>query len=334
MKKVLVHYFSGTGNSLKAAKQLAKEECLSEYEFTFHPMEKGQCNIKDYSMHIFFFPVYATSVPHLVRKYIHQMEDGNSATAIIISTNGKISTHIRDGYQGWALHQARLYLKLKHFDVKISDTLDLPHNITNVMPPRKENVNQYILTQGLQPITQIAQKIAEQKTYHRSIFPLNFLWSIPFGILYSIFGRRGFGKMFAADSTCTQCKICVNQCPAHIIKSNNKSIRWGWNCEGCMRCINSCPQKSIQTSTLRALIMLVSLVANPLNLLYPYVAEKWNAMFDGIGVHIVAIVYPILAFLILWVVIDCLFMLLSNFSIFRKIIGFGHTKFFGRYQAK
>lgn len=335
MNKALIHYFSGTGNSLMAAKELIKEENLKEYEFTLHNIEKGQCSsLDEYSLHIFFFPVYATSVPHIVRKYIRKMEDGKNTKTVIIATNGKINTKIRDGYQGWALHQARLYLTIKHYDVFLSDTLDLPHNITIAFPPRNETANQNIISQGLKPLAKIAQKISEQTISHRRIFILNFLWSIPFGIVYSIIGRRFFGKLFAADSSCNQCQLCVKQCPAKIIKTNGKRIRWGWNCEGCLRCINSCPKRSIQTSTLRVLLMIVALAANPFYFFYSTVKKEWHQLFGNFGIHIFDEIYSILAILLFLFIVDWLIAILSNIRIFRKITGIGHTRLFGRYLVK
>ena len=335
MKKALIHYFTGTGNSLVAAEQLTKEECLCDYEFTFHPIEKGNRNdIKDFSLHLFFFPVFATSVPHIVRKYIHNLEPGNMAKAVVISTNGKISTRFRDGYQGWALHQARICLKAKHYDVVLSETLDLPYNVTIVAPPRNDKVNKIILREGLKPLSIIANRITEQQSYHRRIFLANFLWCIPFGVLYSLFGRRGFGKLFGADASCNQCKQCVRECPVKAIRSDGRSIRWKLNCEGCLRCINSCPKHAIQTSTVRLIVMLGAMFLNPFYLIYPNVKDRISADFTPFAVHMIEAIYYVFSVLLFWFLLDQLIIFLSRFTVFRKIFGFGHTRFYGRYHAK
>lgn len=334
MKKALIHYFSGTGNSLMAAKYLGNQEELSEYEFTFHAIENGQCgHLKDYSLHLFFFPVYATSVPHIVTKYIHSLEDGGMAKTVVISTNGKISTRIRDGYQGWALHQARICLKLRHYDVIMSDTLDLPFNVCNVAPPRNKDANQIIMEEGLKPLNRIANRIAKEQTYHRSILPINFLWSIPFGIAYYFIGRRGFGKLFAADNSCNHCNRCVKECPVHTIQSDGKRIRWGFRCEGCLRCINNCPQKSIQTSSIRLLVILVPMIMNPFNLLYPVLKDRFFNHTTPIITDIIRVLYSVTSLVLLWLILDQCINILSRFAFFRKLFGFGHTQFFGRYHA-
>ena len=41
MPKALIHYFSGTGNSLHAGKRLSKELARYGYVSKFHALEKG-----------------------------------------------------------------------------------------------------------------------------------------------------------------------------------------------------------------------------------------------------------------------------------------------------
>ncbi len=171
MSKAIIHYFSGTGNSLLAAKQLTQELVRYGYEVVLHAVERDSHDGMDaYVLHIFFFPIYATAVPHIIRRYIQNLPDGKNVKTAIISTNGKISTRFRDGYQGWALHQARLYLGLKNYQVFFSDTLDYPHNITVALPPRKDKDNEKIIAQASMKYPMIAQKIAKGQQFHRKFF--------------------------------------------------------------------------------------------------------------------------------------------------------------------
>lgn len=335
MQKVLIHYFSGTGNSLLAAKQLSNELKKYGYDVVFHPVEDGAYNNHDaYSLHIFFFPIYATAVPHIMLKYLRNLPNGRNVQAAVISTNGRISTRFRDGYQGWALHQARLFLKLKNYDVFFSDTLDYPHNITVGIPPRNEKNNQKIIELAADKIAPMAEKIANGQKLHRGFFLPNIVWSVPFGILYTLFWRRFIGKMFAADSTCNSCKLCVKQCPVKGIRVCNGQIRWGWNCEGCLRCINSCPKHAIQTSALRALAIIGAAFINPQPLIAG-IFPVWLAQSTrNVGYSIFNILTEILLYIFVVMLLDWIIYKISFMPILKIVASWGVTRLYGRYSAK
>lgn len=335
MQKALVHYFSGTGNSLLAAKQICEELAKYEYEITFHAIENGLCdNLDSYNLHIFFFPIYATSVPHIMRKYMLNLPSGNKTKAVVISTNGKVSTHFRDGYQGWALHEARLYLKLRNYDVFFSETLDYPHNITVAFPPRGKKYNQIIISQVQKKIAAIAQKIAEGQKYHRKFFWPNIIWSIPFGILYTIFGRRFIGKLFAADSKCNSCKLCAKKCPVKAIDASQRQMRWRWNCEGCLRCINNCPKKAIQTSTLRIIAFIIASCVNPFFLIYKYIPDWFDQSLGKAGYAIFSSVLDIVLVIMFFILLDWVIYGMAYIPMLNRATSWGHTRLFGRYRAE
>jgi Pyruvate/2-oxoacid:ferredoxin oxidoreductase delta subunit len=331
---VLIHYFSGTGNSLLAAEQLAGELQKYDYRVIFHPVESGfPANTGNFELHIFFFPVYATSVPHIMLKYIRHLPDGNDVDTAVISTNGKISTRFRDGYQGWALYQARLCLQQRKYRVFVSDTLDYPHNVTIVGPPRREKYNRQIIEQAAARLPELAQKIMGRQTYHRRIFWPNILWSIPFGYLYAWFGRHFLGKLFGTDSRCTRCGVCVKQCPAKTIRFCSGGIKWGWDCEGCLRCINLCPKQAVQISAARLLGMIGAFFIPFIIFRHPILAGLWQGMGKA-GAFIVEMVAFMVFYILITVVFDWLIRLISWIPLFRNITSWGHTRLFGRYSAK
>lgn len=333
MPKVLIHYFSGTGNSLLASKQLSQELVKYGYETVFHAIEDGPYNTNSiYSLHIFFFPVYATATPHIMLKYIRNLPDGNNVKAVILSTNGRISTVIRDGYHGWALHQAKLYLGSKNYNVFYSDTLDYPSNITVGIPPRKDKYNEIIISKASAKIPVIAEYIVKDQKYHRRFFLPNLIWILPFNILYTILGRRFIGKIFIANPSCTSCKLCVNKCPVKAIQSSHEKLRWKWNCEGCMRCINICPRHSIQASGIRIIAIVTAFFVNPYYLIHNSIIDSLQR-FGGFGGFIIhALIYAI-SYIGSFVLMDWFIYMISNVPIMKNIVSFGHTKFYGRYSA-
>lgn len=335
MQKALIHYFSGTGNSLLAAKQLSQELVKYGYDMVFHTVENGSYDSTDtYSLHILFFPIYATAVPHIMLRYIRNLPNGENVRTAVISTNGKISTLFRDGYQGWALHQARLYLGLKNYNVFFSDTLDYPHNVTVGIPPRKEKYNEKIIFEASAKFPLIAEKIAKGQKFHRKFFLPNIIWSFPFGILYSLFGRRIIGKLFAADSSCSSCGLCIKKCPVKAIEMDSKMIRWKWNCEGCLRCINICPRHAIQASGMRYLAIIGATFLNPFFLIHRFIPVWFIQRPGNVGSIIFNTLMDVVLFIVFFVLLDWLIYKISYIPVLKKVASWGYTRFYGRYHAE
>jgi ferredoxin len=53
------------------------------------------------------------------------------------------------------------------------------------------------------------------------------------------------GKDLAVNKACSQCGLCVRNCPAGNIYEKNGRIRFRFSCSCCMRCIYSCPKDAL-----------------------------------------------------------------------------------------
>ncbi len=52
-------------------------------------------------------------------------------------------------------------------------------------------------------------------------------------------------RSYHADENCTGCGICSKVCPVHNIKLVDDRPAWQHRCENCLACINWCPRKAI-----------------------------------------------------------------------------------------
>lgn len=52
-------------------------------------------------------------------------------------------------------------------------------------------------------------------------------------------------RSYHADENCTGCGICTEVCSVHNIKMVDRKPAWQHRCENCLACINWCPQKAI-----------------------------------------------------------------------------------------
>jgi ferredoxin/flavodoxin len=333
MQKILIHVFSGTGNTYHAAVKLA-EFLGNDADVTIYQIENKEVVAPEqYDLNIFMFPIYATAVPAIMYRYMRKLKK-NQSKAVMISTNGRISHSFRDGYQGWALHEARWLLALKGYKVFFSETLDYPHNITCGIPALSEAACTEIIVRADTRLAECAEAIKSGTNFQRRFFYPHIIWSMFFGLLYSCIGRIFFGRLFVADNKCTHCGFCAKACPAGAIKVTAKTVFWNWKCEGCLRCFNICPQKAIQISAVKMILMIMAIFINPLYSLIPLFKDIYHSLqlpaAGRLGQGILAVFLYFLFILIL----DIILTQLCRVRFFRSIISFGHTRFLARYFQK
>lgn len=60
---------------------------------------------------------------------------------------------------------------------------------------------------------------------------------------------------FHAGKLCTQCGLCVRDCPKGNIALKDGRIRFGANCAGCFRCVYRCPRRAIGARLCKAAVL-------------------------------------------------------------------------------
>ena len=328
------HVFSGTGNTMHAAKQfvalLGERGFQSEIlEIDRHTEPPGQAR----DVEIFMFPVYATGVPQLMQAYLRRFRDGGQVRAAVISVNGRISLKFRDGYEGQAPLQARRILKRRGYDVFLTDTLDYPHNVTNFIPPSRQRKQEAIIDLAQTWLVSIANRLARGERSIRKCHILNQAWTWVFNLLYIHIGRRFMGKLFITDAKCNACGTCARACPTGAIRMARRRPRWNWSCQGCERCINICPRRAIQTSAVRLIALIAACFYNPLYTVYRLIPQAVQKAFGSPGWIIANLALGAVFYIALVYLLDKVLFLLQMIPGLRRVLELSHTSLFGRYQA-
>jgi ferredoxin len=60
-------------------------------------------------------------------------------------------------------------------------------------------------------------------------------------------GARWFGRSLHVSDACTECKLCVRECPTGNVRYDGDQVVFGNACVWCMRCIYACPQGAISS---------------------------------------------------------------------------------------
>lgn len=251
MGKVIVHYFTGTGNTGYAVKVLAKILEVAGHEVIVREVKTHVLPPDEvYDYHIIAFPVLSWAAPVMMRKYVRRMPRSRGKKTAILAVNGAIfhNGELVKGYTGQALEQVEGILRRKKYDVFLTANASFPDNWTQATNPCNQADTEAIFPLGESEVRAFAEKflLGRRELYRCGLF--NRIWSFSVAGLFGLIGRRAFGTFFIADDRCSGCAICAKSCPAQTITMKNRKPVWGTVCEDCNRCINICPEQSIQVS--------------------------------------------------------------------------------------
>lgn len=224
----MIFYFSGTGNSAWAARQLARLTGDTAHDIA---NLKEPPDVRSAKQIGFVFPVYAWGAPEIMVDFVKKLPRTQAFTFGLCTCGGDAGHTMK--------RFSRLY--------PLSSTYSL------LMP------NNYILGSDTDGEDEILQKItaarAELARMAREIRAQERIDRVHEGALAGLksslvnFGFNQFArtaKPFFADDSCNGCGRCAAGCPAHTITLREGKPVWAAQCYQCLRCINECPQQAIQ----------------------------------------------------------------------------------------
>ena len=253
--QLIIYYFSGTGNARNAAiwiKKVAKEKGLKTHLINIDRFKTIKIpELSERTLFGFCSPTHGFNVPPIVLKFLSKFPKVKNADAFILNTRGglKLYKFFVPGLSGVAQLLPALILRLKGFRIVGMQPLDLPSNWLLLHPGLKEKVINSIYKRCHGIVNNFAANMLDGKRKYKALLSLPFdLALIPISIGYYFFGRFFFAKTLVAVNDCTNCNLCVLQCPVGAIKIVDERPFWTYKCESCMRCVNSCPQRAIETT--------------------------------------------------------------------------------------
>ena len=225
---ITIAWFSGTGNTLRAARELAARVDGPGRNVELADIARGE---KGGSIQVICFPVYGFGPPGIVKRYISNLEDGGRAW--LLCTMG--------GGAGSALRVTARRLSQKGWTVPGGVELLMPNNYPVGRLPGDVD---RLVTEAVEKTRLFGETIAADKD---SPLPGNFLTAVFSAALNAgmDLNRRRARKSFSVDESCTSCHLCRRVCPTENISLVQGLPVWGRDCEQCLRCVNVCPEYAI-----------------------------------------------------------------------------------------
>ncbi|NCB51333.1 MAG: hypothetical protein EOM54_05565 [Clostridia bacterium] len=250
--KILIAFFSGTGNTYYCAKYLENRLSENGLEVSTRSIESlPKEEIKDYDILVVGFPVYACDMPGMIRDYLNNMPLTTGKKAYLFCTKALSS--------GNALSKAAGILKAAGYSVPGYADVTMPGSDGLVFLAKDSSASKKMTGRDfsiITPLDQLAEKIeSDMKNPADSADELpekpirtkvtGVLADGLFKVAYRPVERRMAGK-FYADHNCIRCGLCAKICPVQNIKITSIGVFFSNRCFLCMRCINQCPQEAIQ----------------------------------------------------------------------------------------
>lgn len=230
--KNIIFVFTGTGNSLKVAKDIAAAlgdcDIVSMGNSTQYDLSEGYETIG------FVFPTYFRGEPGKVTEFIIRLnlQRNKNAYFYAVTTIG--------GRAGNTLSHIHKLLKRKSITLCYSSALTMCSNYIVALDMREADENKLKKTEI--DFENVLQAIKRRETNHVSkIEPLQ-------EIAYSIWLRfpHKMDRNYLVSQDCVKCGICAKVCPVdNIGVGETGRPLFKHHCEQCMACIQFCPQKAI-----------------------------------------------------------------------------------------
>jgi Pyruvate/2-oxoacid:ferredoxin oxidoreductase delta subunit len=236
--KTIIYYFTGTGNSLAAARKIASVLGNCDLVPIASLKDKPGEIVPQADRVGIVAPVYDMGLPAIVSEFAGRLDLTQAGYTFVVMTSG--------GIGGSALHQMNDIVKGKNG--RPLDAAWLVRMVGNFVPlysPPDGEKRESALARADANLQAIAGLIDKGIAVRSGFSPLS---SFLKALMYNGFIRQihEADNQFVADENCTRCGTCSLVCPVGNIVMADAKPKWQHHCELCMACLNLCPEHAIQ----------------------------------------------------------------------------------------
>ncbi len=236
--KVLICYFSGTGNTKKVVDAFREQFEKNSCEVTLHCVEKPlEEDLHSFDLVGIAYPVHAFNAPPIIVNFVKSLPKvDNGKRLFIINTSGEPLK-----LNNISSIKIRKILKKKGFVLHNEYHYCMPYNM---IFRHSDSMAYKMWTTASQLIPIDCKEIVSQKDVKLGRVFLGGFLAYVFRIEH--WGGRFNGKKYKVNKNCIHCAKCVRDCPTHNIKIEDGHFVFGKNCIMCMRCSFMCPKNAIK----------------------------------------------------------------------------------------
>lgn len=234
-RKRIILYFTGTGNCLYVARQLADDhtELLSIPQL----MKQKKFEIEADEIGL-VYPIYGHMSPYMVRQFIQKAKLKAGYKFAILTYGARKCDAVeiwdrisRNASNGFDYINTLMMVDnwLPNFDMNEQIKMDkhIPENLQKITADIAAE------RQWHEPVTE------EEREMHRGFMAYT-------GLDPEVGFLMKSEKYFTVTDACIGCGVCVSVCPRGNYELASQGVKMQGDCEFCFACIQNCPQKAIQ----------------------------------------------------------------------------------------
>jgi len=182
-------------------------------------------------------PVYGFDAPGIVERLIERLPEGKGKATFIFKTAGDMLS-----VNAAASQVAIAQLEAKGYRVFYDRLICMPSNFMVHYPDRAARQMCEVAARKADHMSD--ELLAGKTRRHR---PGRLICWLSRRIhLWQERGAQRFARSLTVTSACTDCGLCIKNCPADNIRRRDGQIVFGSACMFCMRCVYGCPTRAIQ----------------------------------------------------------------------------------------
>lgn len=331
-EKVIIFYFSGTGNARMIASWFSKFAIENEvYCRIFDITSEGYIYLKEIdsdALIVFISPVHGFNYPKITLDFIRSFPKGNNSVVLMNTRAGmKVGKMLTPGLTGIAFFLSSFILKRKGYKTIGQIPFDMPSNWLSIHPALRKKAIEFIYEKNYHRVKKHFKILYSEETDFASNKDIiQDLLISPIALVYYLAGRYFLAKSYYASNKCNNCHLCIKQCPVQAIRLINARPFWSFKCESCMKCMNNCPSRAIEVAHGLWLVFIVLASTIGSFLFRDWLPNTWIVRF---------LFFNLIFFILLLVLYRVQHWILNNKLIAQiiSLTSLTHYKCWGRYKA-
>ncbi|MCR4691060.1 MAG: EFR1 family ferrodoxin [Lachnospiraceae bacterium] len=228
-----IYYFTGTGNSMRAARVIA--ERIGNTEIVSMKADPSDYSAKDCEIVGFVYPVYHWTMPAPAESFVEKLDINPKAYVFVVAMPSFVC--------GIACEKLAEILDRKGIKLQYGNIVNSVANYAIVYPPfpspwlmvpktekKLKKIAEDIFCRKTRPYPRASKMIKRKRD--RVMTPYLEL-------------QKYADNPFTISKDCISCGLCSRVCPCHNIVLEGGKPSFQHHCANCMACVVSCPKRAI-----------------------------------------------------------------------------------------
>jgi ferredoxin len=230
-----LYYFTGTGNSLAAARRLASGLKASPPVPVVQLLDRAEIDPAADVVGL-VYPVHHWGPTDIVLRLARLLQTHDDTYIFAVATYGN--------HSGRAFQDLDRALGHKGHGLDAGYHLRTVQNYVPVFPMPNKGTVSAVLSKADVMVDRIIKRVKARSKGEREHW-----WYRPDVRMYYLSSKRNLhnkDRHFTVTSGCDSCGICARVCPVGNIEIRDERPVWLHRCEQCFACIHWCPQEAIE----------------------------------------------------------------------------------------